>query len=56
MTMPLALYLAFVVSPGPSFALVWGIAVGGVWHLAVGATVCAVLTMIGLAQAAVRSS
>ncbi len=53
----LALYLAIVVSPGPSFALVSRMAVAGkrraalgaTLGLAAGATVYAVLTMAGLA-------
>lgn len=53
----LALYLAIVVSPGPSFALISRTAVagerraalGGALGLAVGATVYAILTMTGLA-------
>lgn len=53
----LALYLAIVVSPGPSFALISRMAVAGerraalgaTLGLAAGATVYAVLTMTGLA-------
>ncbi len=58
----LALYLAIVVSPGPSFALVSRMSVAGerraalgaALGLAVGATVYAVLTMTGLAVVLAR--